>query len=473
MIRARTRWPDLPGLVIGVALALAVLIVAPPATARAGVSGVNPCPDSASSSYPWIGDVTTEAISFPSLADVTGATSYEGTVIRPTNMADGRAPVVVLQHGWGGDQCNLWWVALYLAGRGYVTEVHSSKFSPNPVEAYQSAIDATRSALANLDRLGAEGGPLEGELDLGRLGLGGHSLGSIVASSLQGDPELGIDAILTTDTLRRYAFGDPGGAVNECLTPPVESSQVLPRVPALSFAKDEPCDLRPDYSPPDLKLTGPRWWTAHGIPNMQLVMRGYRHSDFGDSSDEAKKRDMAVWIGAWFDRWLGGDRRADDLLLAPEVDGREVADLLSTSYLSSACLPGRADSENLGAWIGGPVGRVVVGRCDGFDPPKPRLSGLRLETVRKKVRPGAKLVFTLHLRNSGYAPFRKLKVRLSSGSHGNGFHRLLKVKVPARRKVSRRIEIRAGGRGPRKFVLVAKALDRSSRAVVRIGRRGR
>ena len=34
----------------------------------------------------------------------------------------------------------------------------------------------------------------------------------------------------------------------------IQQLEITPRVPALGFAKDEPCNAKPDFAPPDLKL---------------------------------------------------------------------------------------------------------------------------------------------------------------------------------------------------------------------------
>ena len=40
----------------------------------------------------------------------------------------------------------------------------------------------------------------------------------------------------------------------ECAS--AKALEMTPRVPALGFAKDEPCNARPEVAPPDLKLAG-------------------------------------------------------------------------------------------------------------------------------------------------------------------------------------------------------------------------
>jgi hypothetical protein len=185
--------------------------------------------------------------------------------------------------------------------------------------------------------------------DSSRIALAGHSLGSIVASFVQQDPDPGVLAIVALDTLRRWVNGDPGGAVFECTAK--QGLEITPRVPALGFAKDQPCDARPDFAPPDLKLAGYEHWREAGIPAMELVMAGFVHADFAAPGSEDKHRDVAYFAEAWLDRWLLGDVAADDRLLADTVGGRPTASLLSTNFLSGAYLPNLVDSADYEGYL--------------------------------------------------------------------------------------------------------------------------
>lgn len=433
-------------------LAMLVALACFGGRADAAVTGDNPCPTSASNSLSWMGASVGQDFTIPSLRHQADSSqvpaTYPMTVLRPADTVTypGPRPVVVFQHGLGGNRCALWWAAQYLAGHGFVTTVHRSLPGNEQTasDAYRSGVDAVRSVIAYLKGLQVSDPNLGPMIDLGRLGLSGHSMGSIISSQLQGDPSLGIKAIVAFDTLRRYVQGDPGAARIDCQSDPVPATQVTPSVPALSFAMDEPCAYKPDFKPADLKLSGPRWWSEHGVPNMQLVMKGYPHGGFTDGASADKKLDLAHWVLPWFERWLNGDKSQEQLLAAPIVNGRPVVDLLSSEFLSSACLDGIADSEDLRSWFdAGSPATSGAGRCDsppGQSPdpahPAPALTNrklvklVRLSSSRGWVRAGGKARLKLRITVKGMGqPVKNLNLLVSSSNR--------RVRVAGTRKVQR------------------------------------
>ena len=209
------------------------------------------------------------------------------------------------------------------------------------MEAFFNAVDAMRSAIAFVR--GSQN-PYLPNTDGSRIALAGHSLGSIVAGYVQQDADPGVRALIALDTLRRWVNGDPGGAVFECAAG--QQLEITPRVPALGFAKDAPCDAKPDYAPVDLKLPGFDWWREHELPAVELVMAGYNHLDFATPGSEQKHRDLAGFMEAWLARWLLDDRQAEEAFF-----GRGLDELLSTRFTSGAYLPGRVDSRDFRAFL--------------------------------------------------------------------------------------------------------------------------
>jgi hypothetical protein len=321
-------------------VALAVAASLAPA-ARADAPAYDPCPSQPS--YAWMGASVAQPVLFASLTQPSGQRVYRGTILRPGDLRryGGRRPAVVLQHGLNGNQCALWWAARDLAGHGYVTLVYTTPDS--------AAFDAMPSAVAFLR---SRFNPLGSLTDGARIGLSGHSLGSIVTSDVQGSPDPGVRAAVAFDNLHHWLLGDPGAAQISCVGAP--SAPVAPRVPALGFAKDAPCSSNPSLAPPDLKLSGWSWWRAHGVPSMDLVMRGFDHGDFAGAGSEAQHRELAHYVEAWFDRWLRGRRSADARLLARRVLGAPAADLLSERFRSGAYLPPRTSTSDFAACLRSP-----------------------------------------------------------------------------------------------------------------------
>ncbi len=350
-----------------------MLLAGSPADATAA----NPCPGQ--THYEWMGSSVSESISIPSLTQPSAISSYQGTILRPsdTTAYPGARPVVVLQHGLGGSQCAQWWTAEDLAGHGYVTVVWTSPEGANQVEAFINASDAMRSAIAFVR---GPTNPYSAFSDGSRIGLGGMSLGSVVTSFVQADPDPGVLAAVALDTLRRWLTGDPGGAVGECVGDP--GFEVTPRVPALGFAKDEPCNSKPDHSPADLKQAGFLHWRARGVPTMELVMAGYQHGDFAIGGDEQQRRDLSYFVEAWFDLWLLGDPSAEDRLLADTVLGRPTASLLSTRFLSGAYLPPRIDTTD-----------YLADLNDISAPNTRKLHGPKRRISKRRARDGLKFKF--------------------------------------------------------------------------------
>jgi pimeloyl-ACP methyl ester carboxylesterase len=328
------------------ALALIGLLAGALLAAPSPAPAANPCP--AQPHHQWMGDYAAETVTIPSLTHPGGIASYAGTIARPADPAayPGARPVVLIQHGLGGSQCAQWWTARGLAGHGYVAVVWTSPVGGSPTTAFVNAVDAMRSARAFVRSAANPYAPVS---DTTRMALAGHSLGSIVASFVQQDADPGVRTIVALDTLRRSLLGDPGGAVFECIPPPV--GEITPRVPAVGFAKDEPCDVRPDHAPADLKLPGFDRWREAGMPAVELVMAGYNHLDFASPGSEAEHRDLAYFIEGWLARWLSDDQAGEERFFADAVHGRPIEELLSTTFHSGAFLPGRVDSSDFRAFL--------------------------------------------------------------------------------------------------------------------------
>ena len=118
----------------------------------APAQAADPCPSQPH--FDWMGASVSETVSIPSLAQPNGITAYDGTIVKPAdNVAfPGTRPVVLIQHGLGGNQCGLWWIAQELAGHGYIAVVWTAPQGSDTTSAFLNAVDAMRSAIVFVAR---------------------------------------------------------------------------------------------------------------------------------------------------------------------------------------------------------------------------------------------------------------------------------------------------------------------------------
>ena len=136
----QSRWAILPA---------ALLVAATAAAAPASASAANPCP--AQAHYDWMGD----SVLRDGLDPVAGPADrdhrlrrHDPAPRRRRRPIPGPRPVVLIQHGLGGNQCANWWTAQDLAGHGYIAVVWTAPQGSSPTQAFGNAVDAMRSALA-------------------------------------------------------------------------------------------------------------------------------------------------------------------------------------------------------------------------------------------------------------------------------------------------------------------------------------
>ncbi len=311
-----------------------------------GSTTYNPCN---TGDFPWQGGYAALATSFssvqldPSTPDYNQAVvpaSFDGTLLRPsdTQTYPGKRPVVIIEHGEAGDQCNMWWLAHALSGAGYVTLlVQQPKISPASTEG--TSIVAMVSALQFIE---SPDNPYSYYIDTSRIGLSGHSEGATSAAYVQGLPlASSVRAIVAFDNLKHYVQGDTGSALIECIAP--KKYPVTPTVPALGFAQDMSCVAKLAANGPDIKESGWSWWLQSAQPSIELVMKGFSHLTFTDTivvgGNSQQLQTLATYTQAWFDRWIQGDTSADQTLLSCTVVNQNTVDVLSTKYLSGAYLP--------------------------------------------------------------------------------------------------------------------------------------
>jgi hypothetical protein len=317
-----------------VVLATVVLLAISPAASATGTGGA--CPSAPH--YDWMGTDVEQAVSITT-PDGTDA----GEVFRPAAKTTypGRRPGIMIMHGLGGSQCDVWWAARDFAGHGYsVLTFTTTQFEPATYY---------RDAQSALQFLAGPDNPYAAYTDPSRLGAAGHSQGAIIAAMLQADPANHVSAIVGFDNLHKYETNDPGGAAL-CGPTLSESQPMTPRAPALGEAEDTACVTAPQDTDPAVKETGWSWWRSAHIPAIVVDIAGTQHLDWADPDGEVDPNLIhlfAYYAQAWFDRWLLHEPGAQARLLAPTVLGKPFAQLLSTHYLSGAYLPGVIDTDDL------------------------------------------------------------------------------------------------------------------------------
>ena len=338
----------------------------------------------------------------------------------------------------------LWWAAQCTAGHGFVTTVHRSLPGNEQTasDAYRSGVDAVRSVIAHLKGLQASD-PTLGPMIDHRPAWTFRTLDGIDHfEPAPGDPSLGHQGDSRLDTLRRYVQGIPARPGSTARVDPVPATQVTPSVPALSFAMDEPCAYKPDFKPADLKTERPRWWSEHGVPNMQLVMKGYPHGGFTDGASADKKLDLAHWVLPPFERWLNGDKSQEQLLAArSSTAGRSWTCSAASSFLPPV-LTGSRTARDLRSWFnaGSPATssrplRFAARPVTGSRHPAPALTNrklvklVRLSSSRGWVRAGkARLKLWITVKGMGQ-PVKNLNLLVGSSNR--------RVRVAGTRKVQR------------------------------------
>jgi hypothetical protein len=319
----------LPLVAVAAALALS--------TGGAARPGGSLCPDHAL--VQPAGSVVGQAVTVPP--------DYDGDEYRPadTQAYPGKRPGVVVMHGGGGTKCSLTWAARFLAAHGYVTlTVTDPKSDEDAVDRH---VEATRKAIKYLR---SHANPFAPYIDRDNLGLTGHSLGATAIVYVQGVAPK-VNAIVALDNLKYFRHGDPATALHcaGAMTDPVH-----PRVPALGMASDFPCAN--DAGKTD-KQFGWRKWRAADVQAVELVLRDFKHRDFGGGGTDPKLRKVAYYMRAWFDRWLLHDHSQCGRIFAKHPLGIPIAQMLSTrpslqghlsnAYHSAAYLPGRIVTANL------------------------------------------------------------------------------------------------------------------------------
>jgi hypothetical protein len=140
---------------MGCLLGLGALALAAPSASAAG-----PCQHE----WPFTQPARSvyKQVKVPRTAPAATASSYDALVVRPRRLPRGsdRIPGAVLLHGRGGNKCQQWWAARFLAAHGYETLTLTFPSPDSPSELAAVSADAARDGVPGLG-VGSETGCLD------------------------------------------------------------------------------------------------------------------------------------------------------------------------------------------------------------------------------------------------------------------------------------------------------------------------
>jgi pimeloyl-ACP methyl ester carboxylesterase len=277
---------------------------------------------------------------------IAGAQATDEWIVAPKAAppAGKRYPGAVLLHGGGGNKCTLWWLARFLAGRGYISVVLTYDDQTTGVQASRTALKWLKPTTQGFRKYLAKNDNA----------LIGYSLGAHVAVEVQQHPKaLHLRTIVAIDALRRYVKNDYSAATT-CNAAP--SGQVKPVVPALGLGSETGCWPDPPAHPAEDKLAGFKWWKRFKVPAMQATLANSNHGDFGgeihqgDFVHERQIHNSGYYIVSWLGVFLRANKSpyADLVDQTPGMNAPQITDVLTAKpgYGSAAFLP--AD----GGWPG-------------------------------------------------------------------------------------------------------------------------
>lgn len=244
----------------------------------------------------------------------------------------GAAPVVLFSHGLGGSRDNNPYLGNHWAKRGYVVvfvqhpgsdeSVWKGERPLNRMAAMKEAAsaeafaDRVKDVPAVIDALekwnGEKGHPLAGRMDLGHIGMSGHSFGALTTQAMAGqsyaggrisylEKRIGAAVMMSPSKPR---MGDPksafGGITMPCLL--------------LTGTKDE--SPIGGGTPEDRREVFPALAKA---PAWQVVFEGATHMDFGqregaETKDSRYHKAILALTTAFWDAHLKGDKAAMEWL---------------------------------------------------------------------------------------------------------------------------------------------------------------
>ena len=187
---------------------------------------------------------------------------------------------------------------------------------------YQGAEDSLSFFLSTPTApFGGSSNPYAGDLDTGRIGLAGHSLGAAAISHV-GQCDNRVSAIVAWDNLRQIE------SCQGIVIPKEHRTTKLINAPALALTNDygfftTPATTAPD---PESKTAGYEQVRRAGLDAQIIALRGATHLTYSYiplvfQANELGERMASYYTKAWFDLHLRGDRSGLTRLTATTFDG--------------------------------------------------------------------------------------------------------------------------------------------------------
>ncbi|QTN31159.1 dienelactone hydrolase [Akkermansiaceae bacterium] len=275
-----------------------------------------------------VGDEEVKSLAF----DVTDKSRDRVIPIRaylPENGA--AAPLVIFSHGLGGSRDNNPYLGNHWAKRGYVVvfvqhpgsdeSVWKGERPMNRMAAMKAAASAEAFAdrvadipavIDALESLGNQKGhALKGRMDLGRIGMSGHSFGAVTTQAMAGqtfaggrisylEKRIGAAVMMSPSKPR---LGDPGKAFGSITLPCLLLTGTRDDSPIGGGTPEDRLEVFPNLA------KAPAW---------QLVFDGATHMDFGQrkgvQKDSRYHKAILALTTAFWDAHLKGDKAAMEWL---------------------------------------------------------------------------------------------------------------------------------------------------------------
>jgi dienelactone hydrolase len=205
-----------------------------------------------------------------------------------------------------------------------------------PSQQRANFVEGTEDALAWLV---SAANPLRSLVDVGRIGLAGHSLGASAVTEV-GNREVPVAAV--PDLRIRAVVGWDDAQL---------PADLEPRVPTMGQAAEAffnpPFDVRPPD--PAAKLRTHERFVAAGVPSQHLTLRGSTHLEWTYvpailPASSAGERVAMHYTLAWFDRFVKGVQRPGTPATATRAQRQDALERLTLSTFD-----GSADASAIGA----------------------------------------------------------------------------------------------------------------------------